>query len=224
MEITDETSPQELYSFLKYVTAGKVTDNCTKTDRVVSSIDQDICRAVTNGKWKMPKHILLCMALRQMYRSKQLTTLLNRLGHCESHSLSLELETAIAKAVQESSSLLTSQIIRQPKVPSVFLSEFDNFDQLINTLTGMNSVHSAHGIMMQAINNSESLGHGGTVPDMPSTRRSTERVFKLAAEENLPECYIAQHKNPSYVIKYRLFPGCEGSVMTSREKGMLWIF
>lgn len=169
----------------------------------------------------MPKHMLLCMALRQMYRSKQLTTFLNRLGHCESYSFSLELETAIAKAAEESSSLITSQIIRQPKVPSAFYSEFDNFDQLINTLTGMNAIHSVHRIMMQDINDNESLGHEGTVPYMPSMERSTKRVFKVVAEENLLECYIAQRKNLYYLIRYRLF---FWMVMTSRERGILWIF
>ena len=48
-------------------------------------------------------------------------------------------------------------------------------------------------------------------------------MFKVVAEENLPECYIAQRKNPPYVIRHRLFPGCEGSVMISRERIMLWI-
>ena len=47
------------------------------------------------------------------------------------------LETAIAQAVKETSSFLSTQIVRDPDAPSVFHSEFDNFDQLLNNLTGI---------------------------------------------------------------------------------------
>ena len=59
-------------------------------------------------------------------------------------SYSLELETALAIMVQQSSNMLTSQIIRNPIGSSLFHSDFDNFDKF--TATG--SVHTAHGIML----------------------------------------------------------------------------
>ena len=65
-----------------------------KLYRLVSSITQDICRASTEGKWKMPKHILICMTIRHMVRSAELAQLLNRFRHCESYNFSLHLETA----------------------------------------------------------------------------------------------------------------------------------
>ena len=77
--------------------------------------------------------------------------LFNRLGHSENYSFSLELETAIAEAAEETSHMLTIQIIRDPGAQSVFHSELDNFDQMINTLTGSGSVHTAHGIMIQEV-------------------------------------------------------------------------
>ena len=94
----NDVIPSSMSYFLKYIFSGKVNDTSTQVNRLVSSIGQDICRVVTNGEWKLPKHILLCMTVRHLYRSKQLTTLLNRLGHCESHAFSAELETSIAKA------------------------------------------------------------------------------------------------------------------------------
>jgi hypothetical protein len=78
-----------------------------------------------------------------------------------------EVENAIAQGVEQASSLLSSQIVRQPNVPSIFHSEFDNFDQLINTLTGDGSIHTEHGIMMQEVLSDERDDHGGTVPDLP---------------------------------------------------------
>lgn len=221
---SDGILPQELSNFLKLIFSGKVKYTSTQTNRLVSSIGQDICRAVTNGEWKMPKHILLCMTLRHLYRSKQLTTLLNRLGHCESHSFSIELETAIATALEQTSSLLSAQIIREPNAPSVFHSEFDNFDQLVNTLRGVDSIHTAHGIMIQEVQTDGSEDHGGTVPVVPLVPRSRERSIKLSVQEQLPDCYVGQRKSPSYPVTNRVYPGSEGSVKLAIEKSIVWLF
>ncbi|KAL5015504.1 hypothetical protein ScPMuIL_009774 [Solemya velum] len=45
---TDDILPTELCNFLKYIFSGKVKYTSTQTNRLVSSIGQDICRAVTN--------------------------------------------------------------------------------------------------------------------------------------------------------------------------------
>ena len=144
----------------------------------------------------LPKHILLCMTVRHLYRSQQLTTLLNRLGHCESHAFSAELETSIAKALEQTSSLLTPQIVREPDVPSIFHSEFDNFDQLVNTMSGTNSVHTAHGIMLQEVLSDGTGEHGGSVPVVPSQPRTKERTLNLPVQQELPGCYVGQRKSP----------------------------
>ncbi len=138
--------PGELERFLKIVLSGNDETESVRVNRLVLSIGQDICRAATNGEWAMPKHILLCMTLRHMFRSKELLTLMNKFGHSESYSFSLELETALAKAVQESESFLPPNIVHTPKGPSVFHSEFDNFDAIVNELYGAGSIHTAHGI------------------------------------------------------------------------------
>ena len=94
------------------------------------------------------KHILLSMTLRHLYRSKELTTLINRFGHCKSYSFSLQVETAIAK-VEETSSFLSSQIVRNSAAPWIFHSDFDNFDQYVNDISGAGSIHTENGIMLQ---------------------------------------------------------------------------
>ena len=75
--------------------------------------------------------------------------MLNRLGHSETYRFTLEHETAIAKALQESSSLLSVPIVVGPDAPSVFHTEFDHFDRFLNTLYGQGSVHTTHGITLQ---------------------------------------------------------------------------
>lgn len=131
------------------------------------------------------------MTVCHLYRSKQLATLLNRLGHCESNSFSVELETMIAKAVEQTSSLFTPQTVHNPTVNSLFRSEFDNFDQLINTLSRGCSFHTAHGIMLQEILVDEvHFSHGGTTPNVPSLPTSKQCSLDLPVCEELPDCFV----------------------------------
>ena len=46
-----------------------------------------------------------------LFRSRELTTMLNRLGHSETYRSALKLETAIAKVLHGSSNLLSTQTI-----------------------------------------------------------------------------------------------------------------
>ena len=98
---------------------------------------------------------------------------MNCLGHAETCSFSLELETALAHALEEESSVLTTQIIKNPPVPSLFHSDFDNFDLFINDLSGSGSVHTSHGIMLQNIPsvpaNSELVSNVTQIPTKPKT-------------------------------------------------------
>ena len=94
---------------------------------------QDICHAVTSGRWKLPKHILLCTTIRHLYRNRQLTTILNRLGHCETYDFGLELETALADALDKVSSFLTPQIaIGEDN--EVFHVEWDNLNKITTNI------------------------------------------------------------------------------------------
>ena len=68
---------------------------CALFKHTLSLLFQDICRAVTKGEGKLPQHILHCTTIRHLYLSKQLTTILSRLGHCETYDFGLELETAL---------------------------------------------------------------------------------------------------------------------------------
>ena len=57
---------------------------------------------------------LICMTVRHLFRSRELTTMPKRLGHSETYRFTLELETAIAKVLHGSSNLLSTQIVVSP--------------------------------------------------------------------------------------------------------------
>ena len=111
-------------------------DITSKKSSLISSIGLDICRAATHGKWKLPEHIGLRMAVRNLFRSKELMTVLNRFGHSENYSFIVELETAIANQLEKRSSLITNEIVKNPTSLALFHSDFDNFDQYINDVKG----------------------------------------------------------------------------------------
>lgn len=210
--------PSELNKFLHFLFEGKSANPSERIQRLASSVGQDICRAVTNGRWTQPKHVLVCMTLRHLFRSAQLITLMHKLGHCEHYTFVLELETAIGKALEEASNVISTQIAVNPITPSVFHSEFDNFDQLLSVVHGLSSVHTAHGIMLQEV---EGTNHGGAYRTMPSIPRTGERSLNLT-QEDLPECFITQRKSPPYAIKH-LTVGGEDALERVKSSSLHWI-
>ncbi|KAI4816802.1 hypothetical protein KUCAC02_009108 [Chaenocephalus aceratus] len=88
-----------------------------------------------------------------LYRSKQLTTILSRLGHSETYDFSMELETAMAKAFDEMSTNLTPQIITG-EGNTVFHSEWDNLNRITTNVHGSDVVNSTGGIMIQEVKES----------------------------------------------------------------------
>ena len=151
--LTTENPPlNNLQLFLRIIINGKAAKSeSQRIELFVSSIGQDLCRAATKRQWSLPKHIMLCMALGHLSRSVKLSMLMNKLGHSESYFSLLELETALAEALEEAHTILTSQIIQTSHRPSLFRSDFDNFDQRVNDISGADSNHTCYGIMSQNI-------------------------------------------------------------------------
>lgn len=57
--------PEDLIRFPSLLIAGKgENETSEKVMQLISSIAQDPCCAVSDGTWKLPKYILLCMTIR----------------------------------------------------------------------------------------------------------------------------------------------------------------
>ena len=121
--------------------------------------------------------------MRHPYRRKLLTTILARLGHCESYDFGLELETAIAKALDEVSTTLTPQIIKG-EGNEVFHFEWDNMNKITTNIHGSNVFNSTAGIMIQEVQSGFSGYSQKLIVDGPATRKPVDFKLFLANEEN----------------------------------------
>lgn len=207
--------PSKLDQFLSYIISDSESSKSDQACRLVLSIGQDICRAVTNGEWALPKHILLCMTLRHLFRSKQLITMINRLGHCENNSFASNLESAVDEALNTKSSLLTNQILKAP-ANVLFHSEWDNFNQNLTSVHGKSAINTAGGIMIQetiANTSSDTTTASASLPTVPRRVRRSSTVPPLA----LAPFNIAKRSGPK-MLDYTSEPPAENSV--AHKKGL----
>ena len=160
-------------------------------------------------KVEFAKHILICTTIRHLYRSKQLTTILNRLCHCESYSFGIELETAMAKALDETSTYLTPQIVTGDN-NEVFHSEWDNLNKILTNVTGSNVVNSAAGIMLQETKSE--TGSTSSERTLPTAKRNKERSLKVDAPKLLSPVTIYHRIGPSFTENAVLSPPPDNDV------------
>ena len=88
--------PEILLTFLISVITGKPTKHASsRSQRYALSLAEDLCYTATNGEWIMPKHLTLPMTVIHLTGNAEVVTILNRYGHGQSYSRTLELETAM---------------------------------------------------------------------------------------------------------------------------------
>ena len=214
--------PVCLIQFLNVVLYGKDENKINeKAKLLVGSIGQDICRAVTGGRWKLPKHVLLCMTVRHLFRSKHLTKILNLLGHSETYNFGLELETALAKAIDEASNFLTHDIVTG-EGNEVFHCEWDNLNEITTNVQGSNIVNSAAGIMIQEVK------PGAKKPDirtLPELDRTQERSLKVPTPETIPPLHF-KRSGPTFPEGSSFDPpaGSDTVYSTKMLEYYVWLF
>ena len=143
----------------------------------------------------MSKHILLCTTVRHLYRSKQLTTILSRLGHCETYDFGLEIETALAKALDEVSTTLTPQIVTG-EGNEVFHLEWDNLNKITTNIHGSNVVNSTGGIMIQELKPGFAVSNKERT--LPIYKRNTTRSLNVDVPETLAPLHIYNGVGPKF--------------------------
>ena len=140
--------PEIVTQFICTLLSGECSAPSDRISRLVTSISSDIVYAVTCGKTKPPKHILLPFAVKCLTGNTELIKILNRLGHSISYSQMEEIDTAlcIQKLEQSKDGIPLPENIS----PGVFTClAWDNIDRLEETLTGGGTSHRVNGIVIQ---------------------------------------------------------------------------
>ena len=118
----------------------------------------------------------------------------SRACHCESYSFGIELETAMAYALEEAKSYLTPQIV-SGESNEVFRNERDNLNEILINVIVSNVVNSAVGIMLQEVK-----GDTGSTSErtLPTAARSKERSLKVNAPTTLAPVIIYKRVGPNF--------------------------
>lgn len=113
-------------------------------------IAQDIVHSATHGRVKTPKHVALGMSVRHITGSKQLITLLNRMGHCSSYEEIEAVDTGLAREILASKESC-GVVIPSNISPGAFVqAACDNNDVNEETLDGKNTTHATTLVLYQA--------------------------------------------------------------------------
>ena len=101
--------------------------------------------AVSGGRVKPPKHIMLPFAVKSLTGNLELIQILNRLGHSISHSMMEEIDTALCL---QKVSLAGGDIALPVNIhPGMFTTlAWDNIDRLEETISGGGTSHRVMGL------------------------------------------------------------------------------
>ena len=108
LNATKSTVPMSLYWLLQWMIIGEkfkgndlpegpCPNNADK--RKILMLTQDLIHCSSHAAVKLPKHVSLGITLRQLTGSKQIITLLNRMGHCSSYEEVETVDTSLASEV-----------------------------------------------------------------------------------------------------------------------------
>ena len=142
----------------------------------------------------MPKHLLLSMTVGHLTGSAELITILNRFGHRQSYTRSLELVTAMCSAVTANDSVLSPNISLQNN--SVIHFCWDNFYFNEEKPSGSGTTHSTHGIAKQEV----ASGTEFITTEMDPVSKDRKRTVKPDITELRPS-FVKPKVGPNFDIE-----------------------
>lgn len=162
--------------------------------RRATSVSEDALFIVHNGQFLPKKHIVLGSLVHSITGSRKLMTVLNRFGHCISYSKYEELETELATTIQSRQMVSPSGA----KCGPVMGNAFDNYDEMVHTLSGFESLHDTMGIFYQNVDPhaTEVDAEQPTMSSKAETVLTTFRKKRKRKLEVLPEEVAPYRKKP----------------------------
>uniref|UniRef100_UPI00358FD6F1 uncharacterized protein isoform X1 n=1 Tax=Myxine glutinosa TaxID=7769 RepID=UPI00358FD6F1 len=208
--------PETLTQFLQTLLSGdsECTNPSDRVQRLVSSYGSDLVFAVTCGKIKPPKHILLPFAIKSLTGNIELIHTLNRFGHSVSYSQVEEIDTALCLQKME----LSRDDIPLPGniYPGVFTTlAWDNIDRLEETISGEGTSHRVNGIAVQTTFIGPTLQRV-----MPVVTKSKKRSIS-PAPVMLPTYNAGQHVGPP--ITQSVDANTTRQVHHAKTKNLIWL-
>ena len=155
----------------------------------VLSICQDIMN-LSRRKLCTPKAFSLGLTIKHLTGSKEVITLLHRLGHCVSYDSILGYETSLAHIALSQAHDIPAGFVKG----SLVLLVWDNIDFLEETKSGTGTTHHTNGIMIQA---KQQLAQAQQVP--LACPRGKARTIEPTPTVILPLIHH-QRTNPTHLI------------------------
>lgn len=100
--------PEMLFAFISNLIQGPDyrRKNSSENDIKIKSLCQDIIYAITKGRVKPAKHLMLGLTMKSLTSSRKVLTILNKYGHSISYSAAEELETELTYTAYSNNDLI----------------------------------------------------------------------------------------------------------------------
>ncbi|KAL1262233.1 hypothetical protein QQF64_007498 [Cirrhinus molitorella] len=191
------STPTSLVEFLQTLLTGssKVGNNPSqRVQRLTASFSQDLVYAVTCGKVKPTKHIVLPFAVKSLTGNVELIKILNRLGHGVSYSQVEEIDTALC--LQKQAASADAIPLPQNIKPGLFTTlAWDNIDRLEETISGEGTSHRVNGIAVQTKSIADHPAETRALPCIPKTKKRSIEAVEMV----LPIYNAGERANPPVI-------------------------
>ena len=212
--------PDSVRNFFKLLYTGGNDEVSKRKQRVIDSSAADAVFSSTGGRLIPGKHLALGLALKSMTGSKTVTKLVNRLGHCVSNEKVRQVDIGLESTINITNSLKPENIVRDST--SCIGLAWDNFDIILETLSGSDSIHHTYGICYQNNNDDIDLGLS-ELPATDAVRRKVRDISKgnaLSSEET-----IQPYKKKPLMNKFHFYEAnvlCPENYLTYLSLDTLW--
>ena len=209
--------PESVTQFLYTLLTGESDcgNHSERIQRLATSFGSDLVFAVTCGKLKPPKHILLPFAVKSLTGNTNLIRILNRFGHGVSYSQVEEIDTALCLQKQD----LSNDNVPLPVnvYPGVFTTlAWDNIDRLEETTSGEGTSHRVNGIVVQP----KVLQQSTPANVMPVITKSKQRSI-IPKPSLLPAYNVGQRTGPPNIETVDV--DTRNQVQEARMKNFVWL-
>ena len=172
-----------------------MTNPSPRVKMLIESFSQDLIYAVTCGKTKPPKQILLSYGVKTLTGNVEVIRMLNRFGHGVSYSQLEENDTALC--LQKLAANLNQTTILPGTIqPNVFTNlAWDNIDRLEETLTGKGTTHRVNGIAVQP----RVFGPHPPPAELPPILKRKQRSISYE-EQPLPMYISGERIGPGLIV------------------------